>query len=96
MFTFFTGLFCSSVKEVHKPMTCLPVATSSPMCIVSSHRTSRMDSGSPSVSTHQVDMGAAPWVSVWPGYCCYAPRLVERPTGLWKKGESRLYQLPAV
>lgn len=60
MFTFFTGLFCSSVKEVHKPMTCLPVATSGPMCTVSSHRTSRMDSGSPSMSTHQVYMGAAP------------------------------------
>ena len=41
-------------------MTCLPVATSGPMCTVSSHRTSRMDSGSPSMSTHQVYMGAAP------------------------------------
>ena len=63
MFTFFIGLFCTSVKEVHKPMTCLPVATSNPTCIVSSHRTSRKDSGSPSMSTHsthQVCMGAAP------------------------------------
>lgn len=88
------GYLAPQWKKLINSMICLLEATSEPHMQSQHQRTSRMESGSLSVPMRRSQCLPSrsawelpSWISVWPGYCCYTPRLMQRPTELWKKGE---------